>query len=223
MTERLIALGMSFRERGAGLPVAEITESRKSASLESGLEKEDFRSKVMDLEKEAPCSKVMDLEKEDPRALDLGAGAGDSLPLLEKAGFQAVGIDKNPGPGREGQVFPGDFLHCPWEAERFDLVFSECALFCSGDLPGALKEARRLLKPGGLLLVGDVWFSGIPAWEETLKAAGFQLLSAEDITREWREYYLSCVWNGTAEEWNKAGCGFSGKDCRYYLTAARAR
>ncbi len=120
--------------------------------------------------------------------LDMGAGAGGTVRLLRAMGFDARGIDKEP---RGEGVEKGDFLHAPYPDGSFDAVIGECSFFVSGDQAGALKEAYRLLKTGGKLLLSDVFFE---APEPMLRRAGFEILHAEDRTEAWREYYLEALW-----------------------------
>ena len=122
------------------------------------------------------------------RVLDLGAGAGETLALLRGLGFRAEGLDLSP---RSPLVDKGDLLHTPYPDGSFDGVLSQCAFFASGDVPGALREAHRLLRPGGKLLLSDVFFQ---APEALLNGAGFSLLRAEDMTAAWREYILEALW-----------------------------
>ena len=124
--------------------------------------------------------------------LDMGAGAGETVALLRALGFRAEGIDLSP---RSQQIARGDLLHCPYPEGSFDAVISQCAFFVSGDQPGALREAARVLKRGGLLLLSDLFFA---APEPLLKAAGFRVLQREDLTPRWREHYLEALWRGDA-------------------------
>ncbi len=122
------------------------------------------------------------------RVLDLGAGAGESLDLLRQEGYEAEGLDLAP---RAEAVRQGNFLRAPWPDGSADAVLSQCSFFVGGDVPGALREAHRLLKHGGLLLWSDVFFDPpVPQ----LTGAGFQLCYAEDQTALWREYYLEALW-----------------------------
>ena len=122
--------------------------------------------------------------------LDLGAGAGETLALLRALGYAARGIDLAP---RAETVERGDLLRSGFPDASFDAVLSQCAFFVSGDQKGALREAARLLRPGGKLLLSDVFFEDP---EPLLKAAGFETLHAEDMTAVWKEYYLEALWRG---------------------------
>ena len=113
---------------------------------------------------------------EESYVLDMGAGDGES--------GCSVCIDLNPG---SGSVIRGDFLNLPFEDETFDGVLSECSFFISGDYKKAVSEACRVLKPGGKLMLGDVFFS-----EPELP--WFRIEYIEDITSQWREYYIEALW-----------------------------
>ena len=126
------------------------------------------------------------------RILDMGAGAGETLRLLRGSGYDAVGIDRSP---RAPEVLQGDFLRTSFPDGSFDAVLSQCAFFASGDQAAALREAKRLLKPGGKLLLSDLFFDDPAA---LLRAAGFTLLRSEDLTPLWREYYFDALWRGDA-------------------------
>lgn len=139
---------------------------------------------------EAHTRRMLELAELAPGAtvLDMGAGAGETLALLRSLGFEARGIDREP---RSPLVERGDFLRAPFPDGSFDAALSQCAFFVSGNQPGALREAHRLLRPGGKLLLSDVFFEDpIPL----LQRAGFRLLRQEDLTAAWREYYLEALW-----------------------------
>lgn len=132
------------------------------------------------------------------RILDMGAGNGQSVQLLLDMGFDAVGIDLLCA--SQSVLLQGDFLHCPFAAQTFDAILSECAFYVSGSPKAALQEAARLLRKGGTLLLADVSPLPLETQIQTLQEAGFAVKHLEDITPLWKEYYLSCIWDGTADE-----------------------
>lgn len=148
--------------------------------------------------------------KKGARVLDMGAGAGETLALLRSLGFDAAGIDLAPG---APEVLRGDFLAAPFPDGSFNAVISQCAFFVSGNVAGALREAYRLLKTGGLLLLSDVFFEA-PA--PLLTSAGFTVLHSEDVTPQWREYYLEALWREETD-----CCALPKGKCGYHIMIAR--
>ena len=125
---------------------------------------------------------------EGARVLDMGAGAGEALTLLREHGFDARGIDLEP---RSADVERADFLRAPFPDGSFDAVLSQCAFFVSGDPRAALREACRLLRPNGTLLLSDVFFEEPGAM---LEEARFEITHREDMTPLWRAYYIDALW-----------------------------
>ena len=127
------------------------------------------------------------------RVLDMGAGAGEAVSLFREMGFDAQGIDREP---RGKNVEQGDFLRLSCPDESYDAVISQCAFFVSGNVPAALREAYRIIRPGGVLLLSDVWFSDAGTAVEN---AGFVVSHREDMTPQWREYYIEAIWRGDTD------------------------
>ena len=124
------------------------------------------------------------------RWLDMGAGDGTAVSLLRSLGYEAAGIDLAP---RGPDVQQGDFLHTPYADGAFDGILSQCSFHVSGNVPGALKEAARLLRKGGKLVFSDVT-ENVVGLLTRCREAGFAVRHLEDLTDQWREYYLECLW-----------------------------
>lgn len=111
------------------------------------------------------------------RALDVGTGTGRYLALLKSAGARSVvGIDMSLAMlGRGPQDLPrvcGDACGLPFRDASFDLV---CSSLMAGDVPDLrawVREATRVLAPGGHLIYSDFhpsWASR--RWRRTFRDA----------------------------------------------------
>ena len=122
--------------------------------------------------------------------LDMGAGDGSAVRLLRSLGYAAEGIDLEP---RGKDVIRGDYLNAPWQEGFFDGIISQCSFYVSGDVPGALAEAGRLLRKGGKLVFSDVTENVVTLLNQC-REAHFAVRHLEDLTDEWKEYYLEALW-----------------------------
>ena len=146
------------------------------------------------------------------RIIDLGAGSGEAVRTLRDLGFDAVGIDLDPGDGVER----GDILAPGFEAASFDAALEQCAFFLTGAPERALCEASRLLKCGGALLYSDICPGGEAWLRRVSDMAGFVVEALIDATEDWKRYYIAALWRGEAE------CPPDGaKNCRYLYAVLR--
>ena len=117
------------------------------------------------------------------RLLDAGCGTGFAQPLLQRRfpAAHAIALDFAPAMLRLVDTpccrLAGDLEHLPLAAASVDLYWCSLAVqWC--DLPRALAEARRVLKPGGQLALASLGpatfhelrtaFAGIDAHRHTL-------------------------------------------------------
>ncbi len=100
------------------------------------------------------------------RVLDLGAGTGDIALAIRAARPDAhpLAADFTFEMMRVGQARPGgealpwnsaDALNLPYPDAAFDAVVSGFLMRNVSDLPRALREQRRVLKPGGRIVILD--------------------------------------------------------------------
>lgn len=97
--------------------------------------------------------RLADTTRRFTAALDLG-GRGIIAPRLRAAGIPTVAMDLSAKmAARSGAPFlVGDEEVLPFGPDRFDLVVANLSLHWVNDLPGALIQLRRALRPQGLLL-----------------------------------------------------------------------
>lgn len=92
--------------------------------------------------------------------LDVGCGQGIDLVRYARAGARVTGVDLTArhvelarahleALGLEGNVLEGDAEQLPFPDATFDLVSSNGVLHHTPDMPAALREIARVLRPGG--------------------------------------------------------------------------
>ena len=100
------------------------------------------------------------------QVLEVGLGYGTLSEALARMGADYHGLDIAAGPvemarhrltgvpgARPEQVLQGSALELPFADASFDLVASIGCLHHTGDLFGAIQEVRRVLRPGGRLVL----------------------------------------------------------------------
>ena len=102
-------------------------------------------------------------------ALDLGSGNLYLTEALRARGLEVV-------PADAGARFASGGIQCdedrlPFAEASFDLAVSVGALDTVNDLPGALIQARRALKPDGLFLAAFAGAGSLPGLRAALRAA----------------------------------------------------
>ena len=98
------------------------------------------------------------VELEGERVLDAGCGMGMYVAAFERAGAQAYGVEIEPdraGAARDisSRIVIGSAETLPWSDESFDLVFSHEVLEHVEKDGQAVREAARVLRPGGHMVV----------------------------------------------------------------------
>jgi arsenite methyltransferase len=158
--------------------------------------------------------------EEGETVLDLGSGGGIDVLLSARRvgpGGKAYGLDMTDemlALARANQIEAGaenvEFLCGEIEAiplpdDSVDVIISNCVINLSGDKPRVLREAARVLKPGGRFAVSDViadpdmddstrrdmqqWTGCIAGaltreeFERQLRAAGFEEIGIEETHR----------------------------------------
>ena len=93
----------------------------------------------------------------DERLLDVGCGDGGVARLLRPRVREVVAVDVEPSPewrDEPGLVFSvANAERLPFSDGRFDVVHSKDSLHHMDDARAAIAEYRRVLRPGGTLLV----------------------------------------------------------------------
>ncbi|MAR71446.1 MULTISPECIES: class I SAM-dependent methyltransferase [unclassified Halomonas] len=170
------------------------------------------------------------------RLLDLGCGTGGASRLLARElGYEVVGVDITPGfievatwlsraCGLEDSTrfVCADAAELPLGDASVEAVWCQHALLNMPDIAAVLSECRRVLAPGGRLLLHEVVRGDNPAplslpvpWartpehsrllslkdlEQHLQAAGFQRQALEDVSAEalaWRSHHRRREQGGT--------------------------
>ncbi len=146
------------------------------------------------------------------RLLDLAAGTGDQIVAAKKAWphLEAVGLDLSPAmmdlaeakfnalEAPRPRMIIGDALALPFEEGEFDSVSMSFGLRNVASRAKLFAEALRVLKPGGRILILEMYFDQAAPWaafmrwylQKIVPFLGGRLLSSE---REAYKYLVSSV------------------------------
>jgi arsenite methyltransferase len=134
--------------------------------------------------------------------LDIGCGLGTTQNLLTNLGFNSFGIDISPIQIKNNTSYPifqilaaGELV--PFIENSMDGVFIECTLSVVLQPKKVIAEAYRLLKPGGLLILSDIYarnIYGIPPLRSALSNGCFNSIwSQREISTMIRSIGLEAV------------------------------
>ena len=183
------------------------------------------------------------------RVLDVGSGLGATVRRLRaRHGALAVGLERSGRQLRRMTAGSAPFVcggmeSMPFAAARFDMIFCECVLSLLERPEAGLAEARRVLRPGGVLALSDLYLkegrrgeaggscaAGAMSREEVrdlLAGGGFEITHFEDHSRLLTELAARLIFAGegtgagngerAGETGNSCGCAPRG----YYLLLAR--
>lgn len=178
----------------------------------------------------------------DTRLVDFCAGlGGPSRYFAHRYGADVTGIELTParvkgaeeltrrvGLQHRVRVIEGNVMQTSLAADSVDVVVSQEALLHVPDKPRALKEAHRILKPGGRIVFTDwvahrplsdadrqlMWqgmavadLYDLPTYAELVHGAGFVVNAVEDLTAEWSEVLVHrlAMYRKLREETQAAG------------------
>jgi len=167
--------------------------------------------------------------------VDLGAGAGREVLLAARQvgpHGRAIGIDMTPemvwkareNAGRTGvtnaEFRLGEIEHIPLPDGRADVVISNCVINLVPDKPAAFREAFRVLKPGGRLVIADIVSNGpLPeAVRETVGAWAACVAGALDVGD-----YLSAIRAAGFVDVETVGGGFAPPGTVFSVTVTAAK
>lgn len=149
------------------------------------------------------------------RLADIGCGQGDTVRHLRtNCEMDVVGIDRDEALIREvlsGEELPllwGDALCLPFEEGTLDGLLFECSFSKVDSAAKALEEARRVLRPGGYLIISGFYslseeisgtVIGRVERKETLislmEGHGFDPRLFEDFSGDLRDFWAQLVFD----------------------------
>lgn len=102
------------------------------------------------------ADRLSDVKRTFPLALDIGCHGGEFGQVVGARGGIETLIQCDPAPAMAGRAgglaLAADADALPFGKGKFDLIVSNMSLHWVNDLPGALVQIRRALKPDGLFL-----------------------------------------------------------------------
>ncbi len=146
------------------------------------------------------------------RVLDIGCGLGTSLEYITKvykADVYGLDVEKKSTEKAakrlgNGRVICADACALPYADNSFSLVLMECVLTLVPEAEKALKEALRVLLPGGAIIISALTGSGdgrlcsqgrmdLEALDKTVKALGARIHFCSDETALFRHFVAEMI------------------------------
>lgn len=136
------------------------------------------------------------------RLLEIGCGMGTDLLQFARGGAFCTGIDLTPRSiaitrhrfglyGMSADFMISDGERLPFRSESFDVVYSNGVLHHTPDTAGAIREAHRVLRPGGTAKVMLYHRGSLNYWVEIIIRRGF--LAGEFLRGRSAEQIMSRV------------------------------
>ena len=119
----------------------------------------------MSVRRDRVCDVVFQRYTPEHAILDLGCGAGVVMEKLLQRGYKVTGVDRSNDmldlsrkrladyPSDSYQLRQGTCESLPFEDQQFDVILCIGVFGYIDDVVGALLEIRRVLRPGGLLVM----------------------------------------------------------------------
>jgi SAM-dependent methyltransferase len=113
---------------------------------------------------EREMKRISEMTSEQALILDLGCGGAFDLSYLWRRGRVAIGLDNSSAAlavardsrrrlGGQFELLRAEMEHLPFRNDTFDIVYSILVMQYSRNTKGILLQVRRILKPGGCLLI----------------------------------------------------------------------
>lgn len=167
----------------------------------------------------------LNLEK-NSKLLDIGCGKGISASYISKNyEIDVYGIDcseklimEAKNNYESSKLIVADALNLPFEDESFQAVIMECSLSTFENINLALTQAKRVLRPNGVIGISDIYFKSDEIYlkqqknlcddfscgimsERKLKSImelnGFRVIKWQDESKLLKEFLIELIWKGS--------------------------